>query len=32
MDSILLSVEGIRIEEFLHIEYLDGRGSHPKDV
>tara|TARA_B100000787_G_scaffold17042_1_gene11952 strand:+ start:332 stop:727 length:396 start_codon:yes stop_codon:yes gene_type:complete len=25
-------VEGIRIEEFLHIEYLDGRGSHPKDV
>ena len=25
-------VEGIKIEDYLNIEYLDGRGSHPKDT
>ena len=24
--------EGIKIEDYLYIEYLDGRGSHPKDT
>lgn len=25
-------VEGIKIEDYLNIEYLDGRDSHPKDT
>tara|TARA_Y100000817_G_C16503900_1_gene388066 strand:- start:145 stop:522 length:378 start_codon:yes stop_codon:yes gene_type:complete len=25
-------VEGVKIEDYLHIGYLDGRDNHPKDV
>ena len=25
-------VEGIKIEDYLNIEYLDGRDAHPKDI
>jgi len=30
--GFIACVEGVKIEDYLNIEYLDGRDSHPKDT